>query len=138
MKVRLPEEETPYVTVTKGIRVSVWPQYSPEQSRPSASMYVYFYTIQIENTGKETVQLLSRHWIIRDGFDHVEEVKGEGIVGQQPTLAPGESFSYTSSCPLPTPTGSMKGTYTVKITSSQKGLDVKIDEFFLAHKSLLN
>lgn len=138
MKVRLPEEDTPYVTVTKGIKISVWPQFSPEQSRPSASLYVYFYTIQIENQSKDSVQLLSRHWIIKDGFDHIEEVKGDGVIGQQPTLSPGEAFSYTSSCPLPTPTGSMKGSYTMKSTSSQKNFEVEIGEFFLAHKSLLN
>ncbi len=133
----LPQEETPYVTITKGIKISVWPQYSPEQSRPSASLYVYLYTIHIQNEGKDNVQLLSRHWIIKDGFNRIEEVRGEGVVGQQPKLAPGESFRYTSSCPLQTPTGSMQGTYTVK-GSDQKNFDVKIGEFFLAHKSLLN
>ena len=129
--------EGPYVTVTKGIRISVVPEYSPDQSRPANSLYVYNYTITITNSGQETVQLLSRHWIIRDGFEHVEHVQGDGVVGKQPNLKPGESFTYTSSCPLQTPTGTMQGSYQMR-SADNKIFNAQIGEFQLAHKSLLN
>ena len=97
--------------VTNGIRVEVLCRYAPENSRPLHREWVFQYTVRITNQSDETVQLLSRHWIITDGLEHVEEVKGPGVVGEQPVLAPGESYKYSSWCPLPTPTGVMRGTY---------------------------
>lgn len=97
--------------ITNGIRVHVTARYSQEHSQPREKHWFYVYTIEISNVGSETVQLLSRHWIITDAHGQVEEVKGPGVVGAQPVLAPGESFEYTSACPLPTPFGTMRGTY---------------------------
>jgi ApaG protein len=86
-------------------------RHSPENSRPAQGEWVFEYTVRITNQGTETVQLLTRHWIITDAFDDVREVQGPGVIGEQPVLAPGESFQYSSWCPLKTPTGSMRGTY---------------------------
>jgi ApaG protein len=108
----------PFVTtseaLTEGVRVRVRAHYSPDESDPRASRWFFFYSIQISNEGSATVQVTDRHWIIIDGSGHTEEVRGEGVVGNQPTLGPGESFEYTSGCPLPTPFGSMAGTYLVR------------------------
>jgi ApaG protein len=97
--------------VTNDIRVEVIAQHSTQHSRPSEGEWVFQYTVRITNLGSDTVQLLSRHWIITDAVDHVEEVRGPGVVGAQPILPPGESFKYSSWCPLKTPTGMMRGTY---------------------------
>src|SRR3954468_486128 len=97
--------------VTNGIRVEVMSRHSPENSRPGQGEWVFQYTVRITNLSSGTVQLLSRHWIITDAVDHVEEVEGPGVVGQQPVLAPGEAHQYSSWCPLKTPTGMMQGTY---------------------------
>jgi ApaG protein len=97
--------------VTNNIRVEVLSRYSPENSRTLQNAWVFEYTVRITNQGSETVQLLSRHWIITDALDHIEEVRGPGVIGQQPVLAPGESFKYSSWCPIKTPTGMMRGTY---------------------------
>src|SRR5690348_2603089 len=93
---------------TQNIRVEVLCQHSPENSRGE---WVFQYTVRITNQGSETVQLVSRHWIITDALDQVHEVRGPGVVGEQPVLEPGEAFQYSSWCPLKTPTGSMRGTY---------------------------
>jgi ApaG protein len=85
--------------------------YSPENSRPQEGEWVFQYTVRITNQGADTVQLISRHWVITDAADHVEEVRGPGVVGEQPVLAPGQSFKYSSWCPLKTPMGMMYGTY---------------------------
>ena len=87
--------------VTRGVRVKVRSFYAPERSEPSQNQWFFHYTVEITNEGGETVQLISRHWIITDGTGHVEEVQGPGVVGHQPVLATGESFKYTSGCPLP-------------------------------------
>ena len=100
-----------YEAVTRGILVRVSPAYLPDQSDPDAGRYVWAYTVEIENRGPTSVQLLSRHWIITDGANRVEEVIGPGVVGEQPVLRPGEAFRYTSGCPLKTPSGVMHGTY---------------------------
>jgi ApaG protein len=97
--------------VTENIRVEVMSSYSQENSRPQEGEWVFQYTVRITNQGTDTVQLLSRHWVITDAVEHVEEVKGPGVVGEQPILAPGQSFKYSSWCPLKTPTGMMHGTY---------------------------
>ena len=91
--------------------VSVTPQYMPEDSAPEAGVYQFAYTITITNSGEEPAQLISRHWIISDARGHTEEVKGLGVVGQQPLLKPGESFQYTSGCRLRTASGTMHGTF---------------------------
>src|SRR6185312_9185731 len=102
--------------LTRNVRVQVEaqyvpPQFVPGQSQPLQNEWVFAYTVRITNEGDETVQLLSRHWIITDATGHVEEVRGPGVVGEQPVLRPGESFQYTSGCPLKTSTGVMRGTY---------------------------
>jgi ApaG protein len=97
--------------VTDDIRVEVMSSYSPENSRPLEGEWVFQYTVRITNQGPETVQLLSRHWLITDAAERIEEIKGPGVVGKQPVLAPGESFKYSSWCPLKTPMGVMYGTF---------------------------
>ena len=97
--------------VTDGIRVTVRAQYLAEQSAPEKSRYVFAYTVAIANEGGAPAQLRTRHWIITDGRGKIEEVKGDGVVGEQPRLAPGQRFQYTSGCVLATPVGTMHGTY---------------------------
>jgi ApaG protein len=117
--------------VTRGIRVHVISQYSPERSQPSKNQWFFLYTIEISNEGTDTVQLVTRHWIITDASGHVEEVKGPGVVGQQPVLAPGEAFEYTSGCPLTTPFGMMQGTYQM-VSQHGEQFDVEIATFQLS------
>ena len=116
---------------TRGVRVQVLSEYAPDRSRPAEQQWFFLYTITITNDGEDTVQLLSRHWIITDGAGHVEEVKGPGVVGQQPVLGPGESFTYTSGCPLGTPFGRMEGTYQM-VSRSGDLFDVDIAPFTLS------
>jgi ApaG protein len=97
--------------VTHNVRVEVESQYAPDRSQPFQNHWFFHYTVRITNEGDETVQLLSRHWIITDATGYTEEVRGPGVVGEQPVLAPGESFQYTSGCPLKTSNGVMRGTY---------------------------
>ena len=92
-------------------QVEVEPQFLPDQSQPEGEQYGFAYTITVHNTGDVAAQLISRHWVITDARGHVEEVKGLGVVGQQPLLQPGEAFQYTSGCRLRTPSGTMHGTY---------------------------
>ncbi len=115
---------------TRGIRVSVDARFSAEHSAPARHHWFFLYTITIENISDLTVQLLTRHWTIVDGEGRVEEVRGPGVVGEQPVLMPGESFEYTSGCPLPTPHGSMTGTYQM-ITPTGEAFDVEIATFTL-------
>lgn len=122
--------------VTKGIRVRVRTQYDPSRSMPQLNQWFFLYTVQISNEGSETVQLLTRHWIITDATGQVEEVKGPGVVGEQPVLSPGQSFEYTSGCPLPTPFGSMRGTYQMVTTGGDR-FDVQIAEFTLSEPTAL-
>jgi ApaG protein len=100
-----------YSAVTRGIRVSVLPQYLPEESDPDEGRYFWAYTIDIENEGRETVRLRTRIWKITNEAGKVEEVRGPGVVGQTPILKPGEQFRYTSGCPLSTPSGIMVGSF---------------------------
>jgi ApaG protein len=97
--------------LTEGIRVRVQSLYLPDQSSPRDDRYVFAYTITISNESPRTAQLRTRHWIITDGRGTIEEVRGDGVVGEQPRLAPGQSFQYTSGCVLNTPIGTMHGTY---------------------------
>jgi ApaG protein len=94
-----------------GITVTVRSVYVPEQSSPRMRRYVFAYTVKISNEGEAPAQLKSRHWVITDGDGKVEEVRGPGVIGQQPYLEPGDQFEYTSGCVLPTPRGEMRGTY---------------------------
>ncbi len=116
---------------TQGVRVQVVSKYSPERSQPTGSRWFFLYTVTISNEGDETVQLLTRHWVITDGAGQIEEVRGRGVVGKQPTLAPGESFEYTSGCPLGTSFGIMEGSYQM-ITASGDHFDAKIAPFTLS------
>ncbi|UDL94976.1 Co2+/Mg2+ efflux protein ApaG [Lichenihabitans sp. PAMC28606] len=100
-----------YTAVTHDIQVSVFPEYLADRSDPKNDRYFWAYTIEIANMSRLRVQLLSRYWQITDANGHVEEVQGLGVVGEQPVLEPGESFRYTSGCPLTTPSGIMTGTY---------------------------
>lgn len=95
------------------VRIHVLTTYLPSHSSPESRQYTFAYTITIQNRGETPVQLLSRHWIITDANDEVQEVRGEGVVGEQPVIAPGEQFRYTSGATLPTPVGCMEGTYTM-------------------------
>jgi ApaG protein len=123
--------------VTHSIRVEVMAQYSPENSRPHQDVWVFEYTVRITNQSEQTVQLLSRHWIITDGLDHVEEVQGPGVIGEQPVLAPGESFKYSSWCPLKTPTGTMHGTYQMA-GAGGTFFDIEIAPFALKARYMVN
>jgi len=117
------------------VRVST--QFLEEQSDKDKGPYVFAYTIEIENVGERTAQLLSRHWIITDAHNIVQEVKGDGVVGEQPTLRPGESFEYTSGCPLPTPVGTMKGSYTF-VGEGGEQFDGPVPEFLLSMPRVLH
>ena len=119
--------------LTRGIRVAVVSEYAPSRSQPAKQEWFFLYTITITNEGDETVQLMTRHWIITDGQNRIEEVKGPGVIGQQPILKPGESFTYTSGCPLTTPFGVMEGTYQM-VTENRptETFDVKIAPFTLS------
>lgn len=105
--------------LTRGVRVSVTARYSPEYSDQSRRKWFFLYTIRIANEGSRTVQLLNRHWIITDANGEVEEVRGPGVVGQQPVLKQGESFEYTSGCPLETAFGSMQGSYEMQVDGGE-------------------
>ena len=117
--------------VTNSVRVEVESQYAPEHSQPFQNQWFFYYTVRITNESNETVQLLSRHWIITDANGHMEEVSGPGVVGEQPVLAPGESFQYTSGCPLKTSTGVMHGTYQMVVTEGGDRFDIEIAPFAL-------
>lgn len=117
--------------VTRGIRVAVKSEYAPERSRPTESQWFFLYTITIKNEGSDTVQLLSRHWVITNADGQIEEVRGPGVVGQQPVLGPGESFTYTSGCPLRTSFGKMEGTYQMASRSGDR-FDIAIAPFTLS------
>jgi ApaG protein len=97
--------------LTEGIRITVRSQYLAEQSSPDDDRYVFAYTVKIANEGDGTAQLRTRHWVITDGRGTIEEVRGDGVVGEQPRLAPGQTFQYTSGCVLQTPVGTMHGSY---------------------------
>ncbi len=108
----------------------VEPRYVPEQSVPEARQFFFSYRVQISNLGSEPAQVLSRHWVIVDGAGQVHEVRGPGVVGETPWIRPGETYEYSSYCPLPTPTGNMRGTYQMA-TESGEQFNAKIPLFFL-------
>jgi ApaG protein len=117
--------------------VSVVPQYLADQSNPDEDEYLFAYTVTVRNTGEVPAKLLSRHWIITDADGDVEEVRGDGVVGEQPVLRPGEAFQYTSGCPLTTPVGSMKGTYHC-VAEDGTRFDATIPEFILSMPRVLH
>jgi ApaG protein len=123
--------------ITRGIEVRVESRYVPEQSDPDRGGWLFAYTVRIANQGEETVQLISRHWIITDGNGNVEEVRGPGVVGAQPVLRPGESFEYTSACPLRTDFGTMHGTYQM-LTEDGEYFDAEISAFSLSTPYAVN
>jgi ApaG protein len=119
-----------YKATTRAITVSVTPTYLDDQSDPEDGRWVWAYTVEIENGGDDAVQLKSRYWHITDANGRVEEVEGPGVVGEQPTLSPGDSFTYTSGCPLTTPSGFMRGHY--RMQAADGGLfEVEIPAFSL-------
>ncbi len=119
-----------YSETTRAITITVKPIYLEDQSSPADNHFVWAYHVRIENRGNETVQLLSRHWNITDSMGQVQEVRGAGVVGEQPVLAPGQSFEYTSGTPLPTPSGIMVGSYGMESASGER-FDVAIPAFSL-------
>ena len=122
---------------TEGIRVTVKPEFWPERSKPEAGQFAFMYTVEIANEGAEPAQLRTRHWLITDADGKVEEVRGEGVVGKQPRLAPGEKFEYTSWAMLRTPFGTMRGSYQM-VRPGGRQFDVRIAEFALTQRHALH
>ena len=119
-----------YRAVTRKIEVTVTPRFVSERSSPTNGYYFWTYTIDVANLGSETVQLKTRHWRITDAHGRLQEVRGPGVVGEEPTLKPGESFEYTSGVPLPTPSGFMAGSYGM-VTAAGEHFDIEIPAFSL-------
>lgn len=119
-----------YRETTNNVQVEVDPVFLPERSDPAQNYYYFAYQVRVKNLGEVTTQLMSRHWVITDGAGRVHEVDGPGVVGEQPTLEPGQEYEYTSFCPLPTPTGNMRGTYHM-VDKNGARYDVRIPLFFL-------
>ena len=124
-------------TVTRGIRILVRPEYMAAESNPDQGHYLFAYHITIRNEGGVTVQRRSRHWLITNGEGQVEEVRGPGVVGQQPRLEPGASFDYTSYCPLDTPVGTMQGSFQMFDENGEE-FDAVIEPFGLSRPGSLN
>ena len=123
--------------MTRGIRVDVESTYLPERSNPGGRQWFFTYRIRITNEGDATVQLISRHWIITDANGKVEEVRGAGVVGQQPVLTPSQSFEYTSFCPLRTNFGTMHGSYRM-VPADGDPFDAEIAPFALSEPHAVN
>lgn len=119
-----------YSKTTRSITITVKPFFLEEQSSPGENHFVWAYHVRIENAGDSTVQLVTRYWRITDGIGRVQEVRGAGVVGEQPVLKPGESFEYTSGTPLPTPSGIMVGSYQMEAEGGER-FDVAIPPFSL-------
>jgi ApaG protein len=119
-----------YEKTTNGIRIAVEPLYLEDKSDPAQGRYVWAYHVVIENTSNTTVQLISRHWRITDANGTVQEVRGDGVVGEQPVLIPGDSFEYTSGTPLGTPSGIMVGSYCMESETGER-IDVAVPAFSL-------
>ena len=120
-----------YSAITKDIEVTVTPRFVPERSSPDNGYFFWAYTINIANKGSETVQLKTRHWRIVDATGKEQEVRGAGVVGEEPLLKPGESYEYTSGVPLPTPSGFMQGSYGMIRTDDRANFDIEIPAFSL-------
>jgi ApaG protein len=119
-----------YEEITRDIRVAVEPSFLDDQSEPDEGRYIWAYRVTIENNGSEPVQVLSRYWRITDSRGRVREVRGSGVIGEQPVIAPGRSYEYTSGAPLETPSGFMTGTYRVRMDSGES-FDIGIPMFAL-------
>jgi ApaG protein len=119
-----------YHAVTRNIEVTVTPRFLAERSSPDNGYFFWAYTIAIANRGSQTVQLKTRHWKITDAHGRLQEVRGAGVVGEEPVLKPGDSFEYTSGVPLPTPSGFMLGTYGM-VTNAGENFDIEIPAFSL-------
>jgi ApaG protein len=119
-----------YQAVTRNIAVTVSPRFMPERSSSQQSRYFWAYTIEIRNHGNATVQLKTRHWVITNGIGQTQEVRGAGVVGEEPVLEPGAAFEYTSGVPLPTPSGFMTGTYGM-VTLDGERFEIEIPAFSL-------
>jgi ApaG protein len=119
-----------YSAVTRDIKVTVKPRFMSEKSSPDNGYFYWAYTIEISNQGGTTVQLKTRHWRITDALGRLQEVRGAGVVGEQPVLKPGDSYEYTSGVPLPTPSGFMAGTYGM-VTDGGEDFDIEIPAFSL-------
>jgi ApaG protein len=119
-----------YELTTRNIRIIVRPQFLENQSKPDEHHFMWAYTILLENLGLETVKLLTRHWVITDGLGRVQEVRGDGVIGEQPVLRSGERFEYNSGCPLSTSSGTMEGSYGM-INEQGEKFDVIIPAFSL-------
>lgn len=124
--------------MSEGIRITVVPEYDLQHSNVEQAVYVYRYTIVIENTSNDTVQLMERYWLITDGFNRKEEVTGEGVVGKTPVLNPGERFEYSSYCPIATPLGEMEGFFKFDNKNSNTSFEARIAPFALRAKHLIN
>jgi ApaG protein len=120
-----------YSAITKDIEVTVTPRFVPERSSPDNGYFFWAYTINIANKGADTVQLKTRHWRIVDATGKEQEVRGAGVVGEEPLLKPGESYEYTSGVPLPTPSGFMQGSYGMIRTDDRANFDIEIPAFSL-------
>ena len=130
-----------YRAVTRQIEVTVEPNFLPDRSSAEKREYFWSYNIVITNSGEETVQLRTRHWIITDASGRIRDIRGEGVIGEQPVLAPGERYSYTSLVPLPTASGFMTGSYQMVVTESGEPFEIDIPTFSLDspdHKRVLN
>jgi ApaG protein len=125
-------------TVTRGICIEVVPEYLPEQSSAESERWLFAYHVAIRNQSREAVQLLNRHWVITNGEGEVDEVRGAGVVGQQPELEPGAEFHYSSGCPLDTPVGTMHGEFELRVIATGETFDARIAPFRLAVPSALN
>jgi len=125
------------VATTQGLRIEVRSEYRPDRSAPAGQRYLFTYTVRLTNQGTEPARLVSRHWIITDAHGSQEEVRGEGVVGQQPRLAAGETFEYSSFCILRTPFGAMRGTYQM-VRDDGAGFDATIAPFSLAVPGSVN
>jgi ApaG protein len=123
-------------TVTEGIRVQAAAQYLEGESEPDQRQYLFAYRIRIRNEGTRRARLKSRHWIIVDADNHREDVRGPGVVGKTPLLAPGESFEYSSGCPLRTPWGTMEGSYTME-RDDGTSFEAMVGRFFLVSSALM-
>lgn len=131
------EDSTSSDRTTRGIRVQARSFYVPERSVPQDHYFFFAYLIKISNLGERSAQLLSREWLITDGNGETQRVEGPGVVGEQPLLGPGESFEYTSFCPLPTAVGAMEGSYTM-LDAEREAFAVEIAPFTLAVPGSLN
>ncbi len=124
-------------TITQGVRIVTESFFVPERSNPDRKQFFFAYRVRITNEGPRTVQLISRHWVITDADGRTENVRGPGVVGEQPILNPGQSFEYTSACPLPCPVGVMQGSYQMVEQDSGEPFNAIIDPFTLAVPGVL-